>query len=327
MPTHASIFVGCRERIAARKLIKRQLPSERHSSSHGTTFIHRDEFSAGPGSPRSMITQIADRLILHPTTNSISSFGKDRRVIDYANGQLEAWTQQIGTTTSDDADVFVLKFAGTDERAERTNYQPLSSWPDLRGEVWSVNPPGYGGSSGRATLRSFAAAGKAAYDEIVQVADGRPLILMGTSLGTITALYLAARYPISGLVLRNPVPLRQLIVGKHGWWNLWVPAMLVSTQVPDSLCTIRNASRCHAIPAVFVGSKRDRIVPPDYQVRIVKNYAGPKRVMRLRKANHSTPMNAMEQIRFRNEMNWLRHRALQGVDAGGQRVSNSNRTS
>ena len=260
-----------------------------------------------------MITQIADRLILQPTRNPLSSMGKDRRVIHYKNGFIEAWTQKVGITAND-PDVFVLKFAGTDERAERTNYQPLDSWPDLSGEVWSVNPPGYGGSSGRATLRTFAAAADAAYEDIARQADGRPLILVGTSLGCISARYLAARVPISGMVLRNPPPLRQLIVGEHGWWNLWVGAMLVSTQVPDSLCSIRNASRCQGIPAVFVGSARDRIVPPNYQARIVKAYSGPKRIMRLRKANHSTPMNAIEQIRFRNEMEWLRMRALQSVD-------------
>lgn len=259
-----------------------------------------------------MITQIADRLILQPSTNPVSAFGKDRRVIRCADGVIEAWTQRIGTTTSDDADVFVLKFVGTDERAERTNYQPLSCWNDLRGEVWAVNPPGYGGSTGRASLRTFAAAGRAAYEEISRVAAGRPLIVMGTSLGCITALYLGANFAIDGLVLRNPPPLRQLIVGEHGWWNLWVGAMLVSTQVPDYLCSIRNASRCN-IPAVFVGSARDSIVPPAYQVRIVKGYAGPKRIMRLRKANHSTPMNAMEQIRFRQEMDWLRARAFPSI--------------
>lgn len=261
-----------------------------------------------------MITQIADRLILQPTRNTVSPLGKERRVIHYKNGFIEAWTQRIGATASDDADVFVLKFVGTDERAERTNHQPLSSWSDLSGEVWSVNPPGYGGSSGRATLRAFAASGRAAYEEIYRQANGRPLILMGTSLGCITALYLAARVPISGMVLRNPPPLRQLIVGKHGWWNLWVGAMLVSTQVPDSLCSIRNASRCHGIPTVFIGSARDRLVPPAYQARIVKAYSGPKRIMRLRKGNHSTKLNAMEQIRFRSELTWLRARALQSVD-------------
>ena len=91
--------------------------------------------------------------------------------------------------------------------------------------------------------------------------------------------------------------------------------MLVSTQVPDYLCSIRNASRCHGIPTVFVGSARDRIVPPNYQARIVKAYTGPKRIMRLRKANHSTPMNAIEQIRYRQELEWLRQRALGGVEA------------
>ena len=227
-----------------------------------------------------MITQIADRLILQPTKNPISSFGKQRRVIRCRDGFIEAWTQQIGTTRSEDADVFVLKFVGTDERAERTNYRPLSCWNDLRGEVWAVNPPGYGGSTGRASLRSFAAAGQAAYKEITSVAAGRPLIVTGSSLGCITALYLGANFAIDGLVLRNPPPLRQLIVGKHGWWNLWVGAMLVSTQVPDYLCSIRNASKSN-LPAVFVGSARDRLVPPDYQARIVKAYAGPKRIMRL----------------------------------------------
>jgi pimeloyl-ACP methyl ester carboxylesterase len=261
-----------------------------------------------------MITQIADRMIFQPTRNPVSTLGKARRLIEYRHGFVEAWTQRIGTSNTRDVDVFVLKFAGKDERAERANYQPLDSWPDLNGEVWSINPPGYGGSSGRASLRTFAAAAKAAYDEITKVAAGRPLILMGSSLGTISALYLASRFPIGGMILRNPLPLRQLIVGKHGWWNLWIGAMLVSTQVPDYLCSIRNASRCHGIPTVFVGSARDQIVPPPYQARIVKAYTGPKRIMRLRKANHSTPMNAIEQIRFRSELEWLRSRALQSID-------------
>lgn len=261
-----------------------------------------------------LLNEIADRLILQPTRNPVSALGKERRVIRCEDGFIEAWIQRIGATTTTRADVFVLKFAGTRGRAERTNYQPLDSWPDLSGEVWSINPPGYGGSSGKASLRSFAAAAKTAFDTVTEMAAGRPVIVMGTSLGTISALYLAANYPIAGMVLRNPPPLRQLIVGKHGWWNLWVGAMLVSTQVPDYLCSIRNAACCARVPAVFIGSARDRIVPPNYQARIVKAYAGPKRVMRLRRANHSTPMNAAEQVRFRQELAWLRTRALAGIN-------------
>ena len=256
-----------------------------------------------------MLTQIADRLILQPTRNPVSALGKDRRLIRVNNGFIETWTQRIGATRSDDVDVFVLKFSGTGGRAERSNHQPLDSWSDLRGEIWSVNPPGYGGSSGRASLQNLAAAGKAAYDEIANIAAGRPLFVMGNSLGTIIALYLAANFSVQGLVLRNPPPLRQLIVGKHGWWNLWLGAMLVSTQVPDYLCSIENAARCRDVPAVFVGSARDRIVPPQYQVRVVKAYTGPKKVMRLRKANHSTAMNTAEQIRYGQLLRWLREQA------------------
>ena len=264
---------------------------------------------------KTMLAQIADRLILQPTRNPVSALGKHRRLLHVGDGQhIEAWTEQVRATTANDADVFVLKFAGTGGRAEYSNQQPLGSWSDLSGEIWSVNPPGYGGSSGRASLRALATAGRIAYEGISQIAEGRPVIVMGDSLGTITALYLAANFRVSGLVLRNPPPLRQLIVGKHGWWNLWLGAVLVSTQVPDYLCSIHNAARCRDVPAVFVGSARDRIVPPQYQARIVKAYSGPKRIMRLRKANHSTPMNAAEHIRYSRELEWLRERSLAALE-------------
>lgn len=257
-----------------------------------------------------MLTQIADRLIFRPTRHPVSSLGKDRRLVRAGGGYVEAWTQRVGGFDSDEMDVFVLKFSGQGGRAERSSCEPLDNWPDLRGEIWSVNPPGYGGSSGRASLRSLAEAGAAAYHDIRAIAGERPLIVMGNSLGAVIALYLAANFSVQGLVLRNPPPLRQLIVGKHGWWNLWVGAMLVSTQVPDYLCSISNAARCDEIPAVFVGSARDRIVPPSYQAKIVRVYAGPKRMMRLRHATHSTAMNSAEQDRYRSELDWLRERSF-----------------
>jgi len=40
----------------------------------------------------------------------------------------------------------------------------------------------------------------------------------------VAALSVAARRPVAGLVLQNPPPLRQLIMGHYGWWNLWLVA-------------------------------------------------------------------------------------------------------
>jgi pimeloyl-ACP methyl ester carboxylesterase len=215
----------------------------------------------------------------------------------------------VGTTTSDDADVFVLKFPGTGGRAERLNHSPLDAWLDLKGDVWSVNPPGYGGSSGQASLSKVANTADAVYAKIRAESGGRPLIVVGNSLGCIATLYLAANYEVDAIVLRNPPPLRQLIVGKHGWWNLWVGAMLVSQQVPDYLCSISNAERSR-VPALFVSSRKDTIVPPNYQVRVMRAYAGPKRIVRLREANHSTPLNSEEQRRYADRLRWLRSKSF-----------------
>jgi pimeloyl-ACP methyl ester carboxylesterase len=261
-----------------------------------------------------MLAQLADRLILQPSRNPISAAGKVRRLLTTPHGFLEVWTQRVGALGLEEVDVFVLKFSGAGGRAERTSHHPLDAWSDLTGEVWSVNPHGYGGSSGPASLQTLAVAARAAYKELANVAAGRPLFVMGNSLGTVLALHLAATHRVDGLVLRNPPPLRQLIVGRHGWWNLWLGAMLVSTQVPDELCSIANARRCVDVPALFIGSVRDRIVPPHYQAQIVRAYAGPKRIMRLRKADHDAVMNAEEQDRYRRELRWLREQSRRSVE-------------
>lgn len=147
---------------------------------------------------------IADRLVLKPTRHEIPTTGKSRLTIPFRRGVLEVWTQQAGMTPRSEPEFYVLKFQGTAGRAERSTYHPLDYWTERRAELWSVNPPGYGGSSGSASLRTLSAAAETVYQELVRVANGRPIVIMGNSLGTISALYLAARHDIAGMVLRNP---------------------------------------------------------------------------------------------------------------------------
>ena len=128
--------------------------------------------------------------------------------------------------------------------------------------------------------------GEAAYAEIEQLADGRPIVVIGNSLGTVPALYVAARYPVAGLVLRNPPPLRQLIVGRYGWWNLWVGAWYVSRRVPAQVCSVTNARQI-TCPCVFICSCRDEVVPSAYQDKIFREYAGPYRLLRMQEAEHA----------------------------------------
>ena len=47
--------------------------------------------------------------------------------------------------------------------------------------------------------------------------------------------HVAANRPVAAIVLQNPPPLRQLILGHYGWWNLWLIATPVALGVPSEL--------------------------------------------------------------------------------------------
>jgi pimeloyl-ACP methyl ester carboxylesterase len=257
------------------------------------------------------LSRLADRLILCPTRHAIPTDGKNRRWVAYDDGQLEVWTHLVGTTTADDVDLFVLKFPGTMSRAECSTDHPADGWPGVRADIWAVNPPGYGGSSGRATLRKMSRVAQAVIEELHSHAAGRPIVVVGNSLGCVNALYLAARHDVAGLILRNPPALREVIVGRFGWRTLFLGARLVAGQIPPELCCIDNAARATA-PAILVISGQDRIVPPAVQQKIVDAYRGPKQVLILPDADHATPMTEPEAEQYRQLLRWLGDRLQRG---------------
>lgn len=250
------------------------------------------------------LSRLADRLILCPTTHWIPVDGKSRRTLVVEDDQIEIWTHRVRAEHTDDVAVFVLKLVGAGGRAERATDQPASFWPDVRAEIWAANPPGYGGSSGRASLQKLPAVATVVYDQLIERAAGRPIVVLGSSLGGVSALYLAAVRPIAGLVVRNAPPLREVILGRFGWWNLNIGARLIARQVPQELCCIRNARRASA-PAIFVTSKRDRIVPARHQRLAIDAYAGDKRTLVLPNADHTTPMTEDEAEQYASLQNWL----------------------
>ena len=250
------------------------------------------------------LSRLADWLILCPTTHRIPADGKSRRTIALGDDQIEIWTHRVRADHSDDVDAFVLKLIGAGGRAERATDQPVNFWPDVRAEIWVANPPGYGGNGGRASLQQTPAVADAVFDELEKHAAGRPILVLGSSLGGASAMYLAARRRIDGLIVRNAPPLRQVILGRFGWWNLNVGARLIARQVPEELCCIRNAQRASA-PAVFIMSDKDRIVPSRYQRLAIEAYAGPKRLLVLPNADHVTPMIEDEAEQYESLLAWL----------------------
>lgn len=249
-----------------------------------------------------MLAACANQLLLFPTTDPIDVPTGTRRTIPMPEGGVvEAW---VGSASQQSPQAVVLRFCGNGERAEFALVSEQEEWGGLPVEIWAVNYPGFGGSTGPASLHSIPVIALAAFDFLHARQPGGAIFLSGFSMGATAALHVAANRPVAGLLLHNPPPLRQLILGSFGWWNLWLLAGPIAMQVPAQLDSLANGSRAGA-PAVFLISEADTIVPARYQRKVVNAYAGPKRVVLAQGANHNTPIEAVTRRELRERIAWL----------------------
>jgi len=232
---------------------------------------------------------VTDRLLLFPQTGALADTqGAVRFALPSNAGEIEVWRASSPRAVGHEPDVFVLRFYGNADRADAWAGSEARGLP-FAAELWGVNYPGFGGSGGSASLRGVAESALVAYDAIKKRAGSRPIVVFGTSMGTTAALHLAANRDVAGLVLQNPPPLRQLIRGRYGWWNLWLLAVPVAWGVPSELDSLDNASKARA-PAIFVLSEEDEVVPHSYALAIRDAYAGPKQTFVLPGAKHNDPI-------------------------------------
>ena len=250
---------------------------------------------------------LPDHLILFPTRTPINAGGALRRTIPFENGQLEIWIAQSRLARSKGtADVYVLRFYGNADRAERWPAEEAEMWNDRAVEVWGMNYPGFGGSTGPARLSRIGPAALAVFDELRRHAADRPIVPFGTSIGATAALHVAASRPagIAGLILQNPPPLREMILRRFGWWNLWLLAGPVALQIPKDLDSIANAKAIQ-VPAIFLLAEKDEVVPPHYHKLVVEAYAEEKRVIQLPGAYHNDPIESAALANLNNAVDWL----------------------
>jgi pimeloyl-ACP methyl ester carboxylesterase len=247
-----------------------------------------------------------DRLILYPSTKPLQVAGTERVTTTLADGgTLEMWrARSRGAEWLGRPRAFVLVFTGNAARAELTAEFFAHDWGDRPVEVWAVNYPGYGGSTGRARLAAIPPAALAAYDALRARAGDAPILVEARSIGTTAALYVAANRPVAGCVLHNPPPLRSLLLRRFGWWNLWLVAGPMALTMPDELDSERTAPTVRG-PAVFVLAGADAVVPADYQARVVAAYAGETRVVRLPNADHTARATGTALAEYEAAMDWL----------------------
>lgn len=234
------------------------------------------------------VARLADKMVLRSTTGPIDAGDRIIHKVPAGDEVLEMFEcfRHDAETASG---LVALKFPGTGGRAERAGPHPLELMPpEVSAVVYSVNPSGYGGSSGRATLQTLARQCESVLAYVRNCHPEWPILLVGNSLGCMSALYLAARHEVAGVCLRNPPPLAQLIRErrKYNWWNFGM-ARHIASVIPPELDSIANAGRCQA-PALFQQSELDAVVPVEYQNRIIDAYGGSKKKFVIRGADHGS---------------------------------------
>ena len=255
----------------------------------------------------------ADRLILYPSTHTVRIAGTSRVEVPRPNAPpVEVWTARppgVSDGPAKEPQAFVLEFIGNASRAEYMAAAGAQEWAKRPVEVWAVNYPGYGGSRGPARLASIAPSALAAYDALRSRAGDKPIFVSGQSLGTAAALHVAANRTVAGCVLWSPPPLRQMILKRFGWWNLWLVAGPVAMGVPAELDSLRNA-RNSSVPALFVVTGQDTVVPLVYQTAVADAYRGEKKYVRLPESEHNAVLEGASVREYQAALDWLWSRAV-----------------
>ncbi|HEX8342785.1 MAG TPA: hypothetical protein VF624_17915 [Tepidisphaeraceae bacterium] len=245
----------------------------------------------------------ADALVLHPSRQPLETRGARRDWLDTPMGRIETFTMPSRAAVEGNGPrAVVLEMIPNAGRAEYA-WAGAAHWAHWPVEFVAVNYPGYGGTAGAATLDGVQRSALAAYDAVAARDPSKPIFLSGMSLGTAAALHVAANRPAAGVMLQNPVPLRQLILGRFGWWNLWLVAAPVAWHIPPELDALKNAAAVKA-PAVFVLAEDDTLVPPAYQRRVVSAYAGEKREVAF-PGGHNDPPEGAAAVAVRAAQDWL----------------------
>jgi hypothetical protein len=148
--------------------------------------------------------------------------------------------------------------------------------------VFIVEYPGYADRPGAPSERTL---DESAADAFQLLATNRPVYLVGESLGTGVAAYLAGRFPdrVAGLALLGPYNRLADVAQAH------MPVFPVRWLLCDRFPAEEDLRRYHGPVAVLVGG-RDTVVPAKFGRRLYDGYAGPKQLWEFPQCDHGSVM-------------------------------------
>lgn len=149
-------------------------------------------------------------------------------------------------------------------------------------EVYLFEYPGYGARPGTPSEEAIKAAAERAM-RLLLAQDSRPLYLLGESLGSGVASYLAAAFPdeVAGLLLVTPFSSLVDVAAHHYWF---LPVGMLLDERYDSMASLSRYSG----PVAFLLAGDDEVVPKELGRRLHDHYQGPRWLREIPGAGHNT---------------------------------------
>lgn len=172
----------------------------------------------------------------------------------------------------------ILYFGGNAE-AVQFNRDDFRQWFPQR-SVYLLAYRGYGASDGSASQQALYADALALYDAVRKRHPGQRISVIGRSLGSGMAMYVAAHRPVDRLVLVTPFDSMQAVGQAH---FPWLPVRwLLRDRYPSSQWLPRYQG-----PLLVVRAGRDAVIPAINTQRLIDSASAPPQLLELPRADHN----------------------------------------
>jgi len=235
-----------------------------------------------------------DNIVFYPvkTDPGAAQRWRDHRVeIATDTGRIEGWWLEKPESNSR---TVILYFGGNAEEVLSSAVHSLSHW-DVR-RMLVTNYRGYGGTPGQPSQDALFGDALAVYDYAAKQSGimAGDLVVVGRSLGSGVATYVAANRPVRGVVLITPFDSLQGVA--KALYPLLPVGLLLKHPFRSDLLAPAIKS-----PVLMLVAADDSIVPARHAQRLFEVWSGPKQIHILPGVGHNDVTDAAQYYPLLNE--------------------------
>lgn len=179
----------------------------------------------------------------------------------------------------------ILYFGGNGDSVQ-DNRADFSQW--LPGHsIYLLAYRGYGASDGTPSEKALFADAVSEFDQVQASHPGQPISVIGRSLGSGVAAYLASQRPIAKLVLVTPYDSIAEVAQAHFPW------MPVRWMIKDPFYSTRYIAG-YSKPVLVLRAGKDNVIPAEDTYRLIQSFPHMPRVINIPDRGHNDILEAPE---------------------------------